>query len=85
MEIMPVLPDHRGPKYGDELPEGILGSRIVNAGMPNVHIPDGAFVIDYQPSGSEEIKRAVLCFNESGIWIRSLISVHARATLAGPQ
>jgi hypothetical protein len=70
-KVLQNLPDAFYPDSGAELPEGIIGSTIVNFGtVPAAwHAAGGGLVIDFIPDGGETVRRVVFGFNERGMWV----------------
>jgi hypothetical protein len=76
-EVIPRLPDCFGHERGDELPNGLVGGRVVRfgtfkSGVSNVsgsRLEGGGLVIDYVPESSIDTHRAAFGFNELGMWV----------------
>ncbi len=71
VKIANLLGDCFNWKRGKELPEGIIGSTILNFGtIPEYGaVEGGGLVIEYKRSDTGQSKRVVLGFNELGMWI----------------
>jgi hypothetical protein len=75
VEVFPCLPHHRGPDFGDPLPPGIIGSRIVKFGTvakdvatrPCPSLEGGGLVIHYIPEGETQVQRVAFSFTELGM------------------
>jgi hypothetical protein len=67
-DVVGQLPDING--RGDKLPHGLEGATIIRIGTLRdwSAVEGGGLIIDYRPSGSEELRRVVLGFNELGMW-----------------
>jgi hypothetical protein len=77
LEIIPRLPDCFSHERGNELPPGLVGSRVLRFGTVKTEISEatkpmlegGGLVIDYVPQGSTTPVRVVLSLNEAGMWV----------------
>ena len=71
LAVIPRLPDARGPLLGEDVPTGLVGSRIVRFGtVEDVGgMEGGGLVIDFIPDGEDRERRVVFSFNELGMWI----------------
>jgi hypothetical protein len=76
-EIIPRLPDRIRAEFGDPLPIGLAGGRIIQFGTVNAEVSaiadsrleGGGLLIDYIPNGEDSRHRLALGFNELGMWV----------------
>lgn len=58
------------PEGDGETFERLTGARILAiGGAAEGDIEGGGLVLDYQPAASDEARRVVFGFNESGMWV----------------
>lgn len=68
--VVPSMPSPNGGGGIDPLFSRLAGATIIRIGAPDRGTFDGGgLVIDYQTPGSFECHRAVLAFNENGMWL----------------
>lgn len=66
---LPVSTEYRQAS-AQPIPEGLVGSKIVAIGQCDLDYgaEGGGLIIDFIPSGSKDVRRVVLEFNECGMW-----------------
>lgn len=71
LSVVNELPTSFPSQESEPFPDDLPGATIVRIGAPEDRrlIEGGGLVIDYQPSGSECVRRIVLGFNENGMWV----------------
>jgi hypothetical protein len=67
--IIPRWPDRFRPNSGKEVPADLIGAVIVAIGTSEELIEGGGLLIDYQPRDSAQVRRLVLAFTETGMWV----------------
>ena len=68
--VIPVMPDPNHSGRDEELFRRLSGATIVWIGTPaESPLEGGGLVIDYRLPGEPDISRAVLAFNENGMWL----------------
>jgi hypothetical protein len=55
-----------------DVPVDLIGAEIIGFGTIENKPERGGLAIDYRPSGSTNVKRLELSFNEIGMWQKSL-------------
>ncbi|MVN22115.1 hypothetical protein [Mucilaginibacter arboris] len=71
LKVISKLPHYFDPTRSESVPEGLIGAEIINFGTteePEL-FEGGGLVIDYKKTGSNDIWRLILSFNDSGMWI----------------
>ena len=71
IKVVDRLPARRRTTESPPWPEGLRGAAIVQIGAPEESklIDGGGLVIDYRPPGESEVRRIVLAFSESEMWV----------------
>ena len=84
--IIPKLPNCLSATDGEMIPDGLVNATILAFGTldPAANVSGGGLVIDYRPEGSLESIRAILAFDETGMWIGSVGSIDASPTPDAP-
>ena len=76
VDVVLRMPYLHAPWQSEEIPEGLLGARILFFGtLDNMeHSPEGGgLVIDFIPAGKLNPERLVFAFNEIGMWEQARI------------
>jgi hypothetical protein len=75
VRLLPRLPCRFKSYEPKTLPKELLGATIVAIGTPKNYglVPGGGLWIDYRQSGSREICRIVLAFDEVAMWVAAHI------------
>ena len=76
VDVIPRLPHFIAPERGQDLPPGIVGSRIVKFGTvahdiawgKSPALEGGGLVIHYVPDGETETRIAGFSMSEEGMW-----------------
>lgn len=71
VDVISILPDCRGSRRGDKVPDSIIGSEIVRFGTTTEKndIEGGGLFVDYLTRDTKELRRVVFGFNELGMWV----------------
>jgi len=71
LEVGAFLPDVFHPERAHSVPDELIGARIVRFGAApsGSDIEGGGLIIDFMPRGSKQVRRAVFCFTELGMWL----------------
>lgn len=71
MKSIEKLPQIFGNKNtGDEIPEGLIGAKIIRFGTPiDGSYEGGGLLIEYLPVGATNSKCAIFESNETGMWV----------------
>jgi hypothetical protein len=79
--IVPLMPliDGPDPEYG--FPPDLVDAKIICIGSPSIQLSleRGGLFIDYQPCGTNVVKRLVLGFNELAMWINEHAEINTRS------
>lgn len=70
MTPLSTLPKAMHLHGGDEIPEGLIGAKIVRFGaVPKRNfVEGGGLIIDFISEGDDKIRRVVFEFTELGMW-----------------
>ena len=69
-EIILRLPDRFHRDAGKDIPEGLIGSKIVSFGtLPSAAVEGSGLAIDVEQSDGQR-RRFVFAFNELGMWVQ---------------
>lgn len=69
--VSPVFPNRFGTSNSDPIPEGLIGSTIVQMGTIIRDDTRPFLMIEFRPSGSESTRELILSFNDAAIWIEN--------------
>lgn len=71
MQLLDKLPHYFRPRDGDEVPQQLIGARILRFGTVETEkrgLEGGGLVIEYTPKNSRRRRRILFEFTEEGMW-----------------